>query len=457
MRKVSDLAFQTVKLGVTTFPELSASMGRVIPLAAAMNTSQEELFGTMATLTGVTGNASEVSTQLASIYSAMLKPTELMTKAAKKNGFESAAQMAKSIGLRKTLIALNKSVDGNEGKLAKLLKRKEALVAALALLGGQSDVYAEKLKAMDGAAGATDDAFAKQTEGINKQGHSWDKTKQRMIVFSQRIGDKLIPVVGRLLDQLETWLKALEEIDDHTIDSWIAMGKWAAIIAVSTKGLSGLLGVVQDLKALKGMAAAINGVNTELAGTAGKANAAAGAMRGFKVAGVASAAAVGLAIGTMLKEVFLDPQQQRRYAAGAEDEATGTRAIGIAKVGTLEEQRAALVRSKARLKERKRTAGNVGYEEVAGGIMGAFGMIDESPGQRRAREEKELKKGISDLERSIKAGEFEEYLGGAGGYQTTSTRSAPGQTIDARMSINCARRQAAPRRWSSNATPEQPL
>jgi methyl-accepting chemotaxis protein len=47
--KVSDLAFQTVKLGQTTFPELAAAIGRVVPLAAAMNTSQEELFGTMAT------------------------------------------------------------------------------------------------------------------------------------------------------------------------------------------------------------------------------------------------------------------------------------------------------------------------------------------------------------------------------------------------------------------------
>ncbi len=47
------------------------------------------------------------------------------------------------------------------------------------------------------AAYSTDDAYRKQTEGINKQGHEWEKTKQRLVVFSQRLGDKLIPILDR--------------------------------------------------------------------------------------------------------------------------------------------------------------------------------------------------------------------------------------------------------------------
>ena len=64
MEKVSDLAFQTVKLGQTTFPELASSIGQVVPLASTLAVSQEELFGAMATLTGVTGGTAEVTTQL---------------------------------------------------------------------------------------------------------------------------------------------------------------------------------------------------------------------------------------------------------------------------------------------------------------------------------------------------------------------------------------------------------
>jgi hypothetical protein len=130
LQNASDLAFMTVKLGQTTFPELAASMGRVIPLAAQMNTKQSELFATMATLTGVTGNAAEVSTQLASIYSAFLKPTEKLTAASRKLGFETASAMLRELGLRDSLIALQKETKGSESELAKMLKRKEALVKA---------------------------------------------------------------------------------------------------------------------------------------------------------------------------------------------------------------------------------------------------------------------------------------------------------------------------------------
>lgn len=78
-KKVSDLAFQTVNLGQTTFPELAASMGKVVPLAAALGVSQEELFAQMATLTGVTGTAAEVTTQLRATYQAILSPTKEMS------------------------------------------------------------------------------------------------------------------------------------------------------------------------------------------------------------------------------------------------------------------------------------------------------------------------------------------------------------------------------------------
>lgn len=59
-KKISDLAFTTAKLGVTTFPEMAASMKPLFPLSSTLNISLEELFGTMATLTGVTGNTAEV-------------------------------------------------------------------------------------------------------------------------------------------------------------------------------------------------------------------------------------------------------------------------------------------------------------------------------------------------------------------------------------------------------------
>jgi TP901 family phage tail tape measure protein len=66
VQKAADLSFATVRLGQTTFPELAASMSGVIPIMSQMGVSQEQLFGAMATLTGVTGGTAEVATQLES-------------------------------------------------------------------------------------------------------------------------------------------------------------------------------------------------------------------------------------------------------------------------------------------------------------------------------------------------------------------------------------------------------
>ena len=59
VQHAADLGIMAVRLGQTTFPELAASIGSVTPQARELNVSQEELFATFATLTGVTGGAAE--------------------------------------------------------------------------------------------------------------------------------------------------------------------------------------------------------------------------------------------------------------------------------------------------------------------------------------------------------------------------------------------------------------
>jgi len=99
-QKIADLAFMTVKLGQTTFPELASSMGAVVPVAAQMGVEIEELFGAYATLTGVTGSTAEVSTQLRSAMMNLLKPSEAMQKVLKRLGYESGEQIVKAEGLQ---------------------------------------------------------------------------------------------------------------------------------------------------------------------------------------------------------------------------------------------------------------------------------------------------------------------------------------------------------------------
>lgn len=196
--KASDLAFQTVKLGQTSFPELAASMGKVVPIASALNISQEELFGSFATLTGVTGSTAEVSTQLKSVFSGLMTPSTALSAKISELGYESANAMLDQLGLIGTLDRLSAACGDDKQAVAKLFSSVEAQTAVLALAGSQTENWVQKTEAMEGAANATSNAFDKQTN--NLQG-KLDKMKQVFETFKIRVGNILIPIVTNIVDK----------------------------------------------------------------------------------------------------------------------------------------------------------------------------------------------------------------------------------------------------------------
>jgi len=212
VEKASDLAFLTVKLGQTTFPELAASMGAVIPLASAMSVSQEELFGAMATLTGVTGGTSEVTTQLRGTIQGLMKPTKEMQGALEKMGYKTGAAALESLGLQGTLAGLNEQVKGDKTELGNLFGSVEAVNAVLALTGSQAENFTEKTKAMKDAAGATSAAFDVQQETLAA---ALARGKETLNTFMTDVGQKFLPGIvdgfSGLLDKVTPILDGFSE------------------------------------------------------------------------------------------------------------------------------------------------------------------------------------------------------------------------------------------------------
>ena len=196
--KASDLAFQTVKLGQTSFPELAASLGKVVPIASALNISQEELFGSFATLTGVTGSTAEVATQMKSVFSGLMTPSTALSEKIGELGHESANAMLDQLGLIGTLDKLSAACGDDKQAVAKLFSSVEAQTAILALAGSQTENWVQKTEAMAGAADATSKAFDKSTD--NLQG-KLDKMKQVFETFKIRVGNILIPIVTNIVDK----------------------------------------------------------------------------------------------------------------------------------------------------------------------------------------------------------------------------------------------------------------
>ncbi len=216
VQKASDLAFVTVKLGQTSFPELAASMGQVVPLASTMKVSQEELFGAMATLTGVTGGTAEVTTQLKAVMQGFMSPSKEMASALEKMGYVSGAAALESESLDSILGKLKESVNGDEVAFASMFSSVEAKNAVLALAGTQADNFAAKTEAMKSASGAADEAFKRQTSSVKEMA---SRIKNHGMVVLMSMGEKALPVLESGLKKVSDHMPRFEQTVSGVMES----------------------------------------------------------------------------------------------------------------------------------------------------------------------------------------------------------------------------------------------
>lgn len=268
VQKASDLAFTTVRLGQTTIPELAASMGKVIPLASTMGVEQEQLYGAMATLTGVTGGTAEVVTQLKATMQGFLAPSTSMAKALKSMGYESGQALLESKGFQGALDALKDSVGGNDLAFAGLFSSVEAQTAILSLAGNQAENFTNKTAEMYEATGASDAAFSAQTDTLAYTIRTIKTLKDNFLIV---IGNSILPYIEALAEvempKLQSALQSAAAYVTNTIIPAAAkMAEWIQknrTVIITTAGAIGgaILTAVGAFKALTVASAAVSAVN----------------------------------------------------------------------------------------------------------------------------------------------------------------------------------------------------
>ena len=165
---IQDKIQLTAKNGVTSFEQLAQALPRVTSQAATLGVSVDELMATFSTLTGVSGDTAEVSTQLAAIFTALIKPSSEAAKMAQQMGIQfDAAAIKAAGGMEQFLQQLGKSVQEyskSSGVLeqevyGKLFGSAESLRALTPLMGNLSDKFSENVSSMKDSAGTIDNAF----------------------------------------------------------------------------------------------------------------------------------------------------------------------------------------------------------------------------------------------------------------------------------------------------------
>ena len=298
VQKAADLSFATVRLGQTSFPELAASMGKVIPLAGTLGLEQEQLFGAMATLTGVTGSTAEVVTQLKATMQGFLSPSKNMQAALASMGYESGQALLESKGLQGALDALKDSVHGDELAFAGLFSSVEAQTAVLSMAGTQSENLASKTAEMYEAAGTNTLKYTVQT--VKNLGKN----------FLTQIGSNILPYVNDLAEAaLPKVQNALEATGDYVEKSiiptaekavkWIGENK-TAILTVASAAVTAV-GAFKGLQVATAAVGAVKNLSTifKAASGGGKILNAVLSMGGVKlaiIAGIIAAVAAGFVL-----------------------------------------------------------------------------------------------------------------------------------------------------------------
>lgn len=179
-QKALDLAFITNKLGQTTFEQLAQTMSGVVPIAAQLGVSQEELFAVYAALTGTTGDAAAVTTQLKSALFGLSDPAKGAGIKLKELGFASAEAAIAEKGLMGTLQAVVDPMNMTTGAVKELFGRKEAVLAILPLLSTQHAKYGKALDENTKAAGASAEALDAMKSGMGGLAHESKRASARM-------------------------------------------------------------------------------------------------------------------------------------------------------------------------------------------------------------------------------------------------------------------------------------
>lgn len=165
---VQDKIQLTAKNGVTSFEQLAQALPRVTANASTLGVSIDELLASFAVLTGISGNTNEVATQMAAIFTALVKPSSEATEMAEKMGIEfNAASIKAAGGLRNFLTQLDASVKeyaAANGVLeqevyAKLFGSAESLRALTPLTNRLAEKFSENVDAMANSAGTINAAY----------------------------------------------------------------------------------------------------------------------------------------------------------------------------------------------------------------------------------------------------------------------------------------------------------
>ena len=355
---IQDKIQMTAKNGVTSFEQLAQALPRVTGNAATLGVSIDELMGTFATLTGVSGNTAEVSTQLAAIFTSLVKPSSEAAKMAAEMGIQfDAAAIKAAGGFQNFLQNLDKSVKSyaaSTGTLeqeiyGRLFGSAESLRALIPLQGELAEKFSANVAAMADSAGTMEAAYSDMAS-------TSDATAQKIKNQWAAVTDFIASVTGGAQPYLDFATGAFEAVASIVI--LVKSFKNLNLIQTATAAKTALTTTAMNLLGFKGQSVSkvIRLFGTSLRNATASATALKFALRGLLIV---SGIGVAIAAVTLAVEYFCKASDKATEATHelidseerAKRNAEQLERLREQEASTLENTRAALQLNITKLKE----------------------------------------------------------------------------------------------------------
>ena len=214
--KASDIMFLAVRLGKTTFDEMSKSLGDVTPIASALGISFEEVAAALATSTSITGNTAKSVTGLKSLMVELGKSGQVGAKNFERIAGKSFPDFIKSGGTMQDALRMMKAdADRTGGSIMDMFGGVEAGAQALQLAESGAATFTSATNAMGNAAGTSQAAFEGMDKGLRR---SFDKIASAFKVAMLKFGKALAPLVHKITPVITNIIAQIDKIN------------WAALI-----------------------------------------------------------------------------------------------------------------------------------------------------------------------------------------------------------------------------------
>jgi len=235
---VSDVLFQTIKGGKTTFTELAQNVGNVASTASAAGVSLEELAAGYATLTKNGVNTAASTTALMQTFMSLLKVTPDAREEFERLEIDLEGFQKGSVSFIDILKQIAEKTGGTAIAMSKLTPNTRALKGALILARDGGKMFEDELKKIHKATGAADEAFKIMAKTVKQQLKvAWQTLNVSLIKTGQVILPEIIEQLKKIQPHLDKLVEYAKKDPDAFKEQILGWAKAVGIFLVSMTSL----------------------------------------------------------------------------------------------------------------------------------------------------------------------------------------------------------------------------